>query len=84
MRPELRQVMFDRPPPSAQRLGIELAVGRYYDARLIDPDKSLYELEDESGTLFSVSMYGRSLDNGGYWHLKEDADTISAMREREQ
>lgn len=72
------EIIFDRPPPSAARLGFTLTPGRAYPLRAIDAERRLYEVDDDGGRPMRVSLYGRTWTNNGYWHLREDESQLAA------
>lgn len=69
MRPTELQIVFDKYPPSAKGK-YQLTVGTPYTATLKDDALALYTIQDDAGASLNVSLYGRSYENGGCWHIK--------------
>lgn len=72
MLPDTIDIVFDRQPPSAKRLGIIVTTGRNYTATVANKELGLYALIDDKGKPFNVSTWGRSYTNNGYWHIDDE------------
>ncbi len=68
-------IVIDRQPP--RRTGFALTVGHGYAAEVVRPDVRLFAISDDLGQRMLVSLFGRTLTNGGYWHLQHDEAAIA-------
>lgn len=68
-------IVIDRQPPRRTRFA--LTVGQNYQAWPVDQDLRLYAINDDRGQRMLVSLYGRTLTNGGFWHLQHDEAAIA-------
>ena len=76
MSSDQRTIIFDRAVRAAS--GFLVTPGRQYPLRLEDQELRLYSISDDQGMRMNVSLHGRSLTNGGRWHLLEDEAEIAA------
>ena len=65
--------------PSFARGRFQLTLGKAYPLREVDHSLRLMQAVDDDGQLFNVSLFGRSLTNGGIWHLLEDEPRIRSL-----
>ncbi|GEM_PF-1188344 len=70
-----RVIVIDRQP--CRRTRFALTVGRGYAADVVRADVRLDAFSDDLGQRMLVSLYGRTLTNGGYWHLQQDEQAIA-------
>ena len=52
-------------------------MGQNYQAWPVDQGLRLYAINDDRGQRMLVSLFGRTLTNGGFWHLQHDGPAIA-------
>ena len=63
------EIVFDRQPPSTNKLGLNLSTGVPYPATRVNHDLGLYLLHDNDKKPFNVSTFGAGYHNNGWWHI---------------